>query len=181
MLKCKCCKKSVFGAILKETKKTPIMMQNGEPVKVLSDKVETENEIMITYCMTCKKEIDQEKDLYELETCQVCGNEFDELENGVCHKCNEAKKKLENMSKDDLLLMLLKQQMASGNVNTVSKKKKVEEQTEEEPKEEVGIAASMDEDVDINNIADEDIEILNEIDNVELNLNTYDEDNGDIF
>lgn len=195
MLKCKCCKKSNFGAILTETKVTPIMMSNGEPVKVLTDQEDTTTNIAITYCMTCKKEINPETDLYELETCPVCGKEVEELVDGLCHECAEQKKSLESMSKDDLLLMILKQQMASGKVSVSKSKnnkanaqegtKKQKEQAEvknaKEKEETVNdVAATTDEGVDINSMNDEDIDIINAIDDIDINdIKTYDD--GEIF
>ena len=192
MLKCKCCKKSNFGAILTETKVTPIMMSNGEPTKVLTDQEETTTNIAITYCMTCKKEINPETDLYELETCPVCGKEVEELVDGLCHECAEQKKSLESMSKDDLLLMILKQQMASGKVSVGKKSKNNNDNAQEgakkqkenkNVKEEVAndVAATTDEEVDINSINDEEVDIINAIDDVDINaLKTYDDD-GEIF
>ena len=192
MLKCKCCKKSNFGAILTETKATPIMMSNGEPTKVLTDQEETTTNIAITYCMTCKKEINPETDLYELETCPVCGKEVEELVDGLCHECAEQKKSLESMSKDDLLLMILKQQMASGKVSVGKKSKNNNDNAQEgankqkenkNVKEEVAndVAATTDEEVDINSINDEEVDIINAIDDVDINaLETYDDD-GEIF
>ena len=192
MLKCKCCKKSNFGAILTETKVTPIMMSNGEPVKVLTDQEDTTTNIAITYCMTCKKEINPETDLYELETCPVCGKEVEELVDGLCHECAEQKKSLESMSKDDLLLMILKQQMASGKVSVGKKSKNNNDNAQEgakkqkenkNVKEEVAndVAATTDEEVDINSINDEEVDIINAIDDVDINaLKTYDDD-GEIF
>lgn len=208
MLKCKCCKKSNFGAMLVETKSTPIMMSNGEPVKVLAEQETIETVVNITYCMTCKKDIDPEKDLYELETCQACGNEFDEVDaNGLCAECAKKRKELDGMSKDDLLLLLLKQQMSTGKVAVGTKtkgKNKKSEALEEEPVAEVkekqkvekvekktkeitkdeelnDVAASADESVDLNMDVDEDIDILDAIDNVDINLGTYDDNDNEIF
>lgn len=108
MLKCKCCGKSDFGVTLKEIKVTPVKMVNGEAVAILSEP-ETSQDYEVNFCFTCNKPITQD-DLYENETCPVCGKEVPELVNGVCPHCNEEKNKLMNMSQEELILMLLKQQ-----------------------------------------------------------------------
>lgn len=194
MKKCKCCKKSNFGAILTEIKNIPIIVKNGEPEKVFTEQEEVQTEVTITYCMTCKKEINQETDLYELETCPVCGAEVEELIDGMCPHCAEEKKKLESMSKDDLLLMILKQQMASGKVSinkTKNNKQVAKEEPKEEPKEEIkdneekpttqyDVAASMDDNVDINSINDDEVDLMSEIDDIDItSLDTYDD--NDLF
>lgn len=187
MLKCKCCKQSKFGAILEEIKTTPITMANGEPVKVMEDKAQLETKVTITYCMTCKKEIDPEVDLYENETCPVCGKEVPELIDGICPECNEEKNKLAPMSKEELLFMILKQRIGSGNVQVSGskKKKQVKEKVEEEIESKVEqkqVAASKDDDIDLSLDIDDDIDLLNEIDNVDVNIDSLDDyDDNNLF
>ena len=187
MLKCKCCKQSKFGAILEEIKTTPITMANGEPVKVIENQAQLQTKVTITYCMTCKKEINPETDLYENETCPVCGKEVPELVDGICPECNEEKNKLASMSKEELLLMILKQQLnnSSASFGKSKKKKEVKEKLEEEIEdnvEEKQVAASKDDDIDLSLDIDDDIDILNEIDNVDINLDSLDDyDDNNLF
>ena len=187
MLKCKCCKQSKFGAILEEIKTTPITMANGEPVKVMEDKAQLETKVTITYCMTCKKEIDPEVDLYENETCPVCGKEVPELIDGMCPECNEERKGYVPNSKDELIemIMILKRQINNGKTQSpeTKKKKQVKEKIEKnvEVKNEQ-VAASKDDDIDLSLDIDDDIDLLNEIDNIDVNIDSLDDyDDNNLF
>lgn len=125
MLKCKHCKGTDFGLTVTETKVTGYRAVNGEVIECLGAQ-EPITEQKVTFCFGCNNSI-TENDLYELETCPVCGKEVDELVDGKCHDCDAQVKMLANMSKEELILMMLQGKMP--NLSVVAQTK-AEEKTE---------------------------------------------------
>lgn len=193
MLKCKHCKTSDLGAVVTEVKKTPIKLVNGEPVGILGEPEIVSQDMEITYCFTCNKPITQD-DLYENETCPICGKEVPELVEGACSECTEQKNKLLSMSREELILMMLKQQMAGATPQAAAteekSKPKVEPKKEEKAKKTESKKNTKKEANDKNSIeqvapSKENVEmpqtsnddIINQIDKIDVNtLNLQKED-----
>lgn len=148
MLKCKHCRGTEFGVTLTEVKTTPVKMKDGEAVGMLAEP-QIEQSYEVNFCFTCNQNI-TEADLIENETCPVCDAIVPELVDGACPDCTAQKKKLLNMTKEELILMMMKQQMHPAQASPAKavedqkktvKKAEVKEEAEtpvkvEKPKEE---------------------------------------------
>lgn len=117
MKKCKHCKGTDFGVLVKEIQKAPFRMTNGKPVGGPLAEPEKTTEVEVNYCFGCNKPI-TEDDLIENETCTVCGKEVEETINGRCAECDAQVKAYARMTKEELIMMMMKGQ--SPAINTVA-------------------------------------------------------------
>lgn len=112
MKKCKHCKGTDFGVVVKEIQKAPFRMTDGKAVGGPLADPEKITEIEVNYCFGCNKPITEE-DLIENEICTVCGKEVEETTNGKCPECEAQAKAYARMNKDELIMMIMKNQNAN--------------------------------------------------------------------
>lgn len=120
MKKCRHCKGTNFGVTVTETKVSRFRVINGKAEEMLGEP-EITSKTDIVYCFTCNNAITEE-DVFENETCPVCGKITEELVNGRCKECDEKVKSYSKMTKEQIIMMMM-QNTSQNTVDTTKKEK----------------------------------------------------------
>ena len=130
MKKCRHCKGTNFGVTVTETKVSRYRVINGKAEEMLGEP-EVSSKTDIVYCFTCNKPITEKDDIYENETCPVCGKTTEELVNGRCKECDEKVKSYSKMTKEQIIMMIMQQGVGQQEKGEVKQEVKQVEKKEE--------------------------------------------------